>query len=198
MVPPFRQLRALTTDTTVRVYQAYSPAIARPAVAARTFVEPFRRGRMTWIKPSFLWMMYRSGYATKTDQECILAVDISHEGLIEALSLSCSSHHDPAVYPDSSAWQRALKVSPVRIQWDPERSLRLGPLDWRAIQIGLEREAVDLYLDRWITGITDVTPLARSIHAAVERGDEATARSLLPEETPYTLPEPLRRRIGAS
>jgi hypothetical protein len=197
-MPPHRQLRASVTPTTVRVYQAFSPAIAEAAVAARTFVAPFRRGRMTWIKPSFLWMMYRSGYATKPDQERILAVDLSHEGLREALSSACLSHHDPDVYPDSATWQRALKAAPVRVQWDPERSLRLGPLEWRAIQIGLEREAVDAYLDRWIVAVTDLTPLAREVHAAVERGDEVAARALLPLETPYELPEAIRKRIGAS
>jgi hypothetical protein len=44
------------------VYQAYSPHIAHAAIAAGTFVTPFKQGRMTWIKPSFLWMMYRSGW----------------------------------------------------------------------------------------------------------------------------------------
>lgn len=195
---PRHQLRASATATTVRVYQAFGPAIAEAALAAGTFVAPFRRGRMTWIKPSFLWMMYRSGYATKPDQERILAVDLTHEGFLAALSLACLSHHDPALHPDRAAWQRALKASPVRVQWDPERSLRLGPLDWRTIQIGLEGPAVDDYLDRWIVALTDLTPLARLVHAAVERGDEATARALLPEEPPYALPEDIRRRIDAS
>ncbi|TVS20816.1 MAG: DUF4291 family protein, partial [Planctomycetaceae bacterium] len=29
------------------------------AIASQTLVAPFRRDRMTWIKPSFTWMMYR-------------------------------------------------------------------------------------------------------------------------------------------
>ncbi len=51
---PRRQIRARYTETTIRVYQAYSPAIAEPALRAGTFVPPFKRERMTWIKPSFL------------------------------------------------------------------------------------------------------------------------------------------------
>jgi Domain of unknown function (DUF4291) len=37
-------------------------------------------GRMTWIKPSFNWMTYRSGYATKPGQEVVLGIDIAREG----------------------------------------------------------------------------------------------------------------------
>lgn len=54
-----RLVRAAYTDETITVYQAYSPQIAGAAVAAGTFVAPFSRERMTWIKPSFGWMMQR-------------------------------------------------------------------------------------------------------------------------------------------
>ena len=62
---PARQVRALYDGDTITVYQAYSSSIAEPALRAGRFVPPFSRTRMTWIKPSFLWMMYRSGWATK-------------------------------------------------------------------------------------------------------------------------------------
>ena len=67
--PPYRQVRALFDDETVTVYQAYSSSIAGPAVEAQTFVAPFKTDRMSWIKPSFLWMMYRSGRATTAHKE---------------------------------------------------------------------------------------------------------------------------------
>ena len=60
----------------VRVYQAYNSAIAAEAVALQTFGESFNLNRMTWIKPSFLWMMYRSNWGTKKNQECVLAIDV--------------------------------------------------------------------------------------------------------------------------
>jgi hypothetical protein len=67
-LPPFRQIRAACSATTITVYQAYSPAIAAPALAVGRFVAPFKRERMTWIKPSFLWMAYSAylsrGWAT--------------------------------------------------------------------------------------------------------------------------------------
>jgi hypothetical protein len=49
---------------TIVVYQAYRPAIAEAAVAAQRFVNPFSLKRMMWIKPSTLWMMHRSGWAS--------------------------------------------------------------------------------------------------------------------------------------
>ncbi len=50
-----RRIRAAYDNETIVVYQAYSPAIALPALQAQRFVAPFSRSRMTWIKPSFLW-----------------------------------------------------------------------------------------------------------------------------------------------
>jgi Domain of unknown function (DUF4291) len=65
---PYRQARAVFEESTIVVYQAYSPEIAEPSLAAGTFVPPFGMSRMTWIKPSFLWMAYRSGWASKPGQ----------------------------------------------------------------------------------------------------------------------------------
>lgn len=42
--------------------------------------------RMTWIKTNFLWMMYRSGWATKPGQNRILAIRISRDGFEEILA----------------------------------------------------------------------------------------------------------------
>ena len=84
--------------------------------------------------------------------------------------------------------------SPVRVQWDPERDLRLAPLPYRAIQIGLSGEAVERYVTQWIRSIEDVTALAHRIHDLVldERWDDA--RAALPRETPY---EPASSGISA-
>jgi len=195
---PARQIRALQSDTTVRVYQAYSPAIAEPALAKGTFVAPFKRERMTWIKPSFLWMAYRCGYGRKPGQEHVLALDVTREGFEWALANASLSHYDSDVHADQKSWQAGLKASPVRIQWDPERDLHHRPLNYRSIQIGLSGEAVGHYVDEWITRITDVTPVMHEIaaHVAANRLPEALA--LLPEETPYVLPEDLAKAIDAT
>ncbi|GAA1710940.1 hypothetical protein GCM10009745_68730 [Kribbella yunnanensis] len=55
---------------------------------------------MTWIKPSFLWMMYRCGWASKAGQARGLAIWMSRTGFEEALGESCLSHFAPTIYPD--------------------------------------------------------------------------------------------------
>lgn len=185
------QIRAKFDADTITVYQAYSPAIADPALVAGTFVPPFKRERMTWIKPSFLWMMYRCGWATKPDQERVLAIRVTREGFQWALDHSCPSSPGGM---DATEWRRRLKSSPVRVQWDPERDLHHQPLARRAIQIGLSGRAVHHFVDDWLVDLTDVTPLAHKIGALVRARDLDTARRLLPEEQPY--PEWPATRVG--
>jgi hypothetical protein len=59
-VPAEHEIRADFDRDTIAIYQAYSPAIADAALAAQRFVSPFSFHRMTWIKPSFHWLMHRS------------------------------------------------------------------------------------------------------------------------------------------
>jgi uncharacterized protein DUF4291 len=195
---PTRQVRADFDADTVVVYQAYSPAIAEPTIAAGRFVPPFKLDRMTWIKPSFLWMMYRCGWATKAGQERVLAVTITRDGLEWALAHSSLSHHDPAVYASHAEWVERKNTTPVRIQWDPERSLLLEPLDHRAIQIGLAGDAARRYVNDWTIAISDITALAHEIHSLVAAGDLTAATGRLPVERPYPLPDDLKALVGAT
>ena len=55
------EIRADYDRDTIAIYQAYSPAIAEAALEAGRFVPPFSFHRMTWIKPSFLWLMLVCG-----------------------------------------------------------------------------------------------------------------------------------------
>jgi len=182
---PQRQIRAVHDDRTIRVYQAYSHAIADAALARGTFVSPpFSMTRMTWIKPSFLWMMYRAGWGHKdAGQSRILALDITLQGLEWALAHSCPSHPEPGMSRED--WDALKDRSPVRIQWDPERDLHHNPLPHRAIQIGLGPAAVPLYVNGWIQRVTDVTTLAHEIHYLVQQGRLDDARTKLPPETIY-------------
>ncbi|MEU4246528.1 DUF4291 domain-containing protein [Amycolatopsis sp. NPDC026612] len=193
---PDRQIRAAQTGTTVRVYQAYPPAIADAALERQTFVEPFKRDRMTWIKPSFRWMAYRCGYGSKPGQERVLAIDITRGGFEWALANAALSK--PRRDQDEAAWKQQLKTSPVRIQWDPERDLDHTALNFRAIQIGLSGEAVDHYVDEWITAITDVTPVMRDIAGLLATDQLHKAVKLVPHEPPYDLPADLAEAIDAT
>ncbi|MFJ2772784.1 DUF4291 domain-containing protein [Streptomyces sp. NPDC087300] len=182
---PSHQIRARHTESTITVYQAYAPELGVPAARAGRFPAAWKRDRMTWIKPSFLWMMYRCGWATKEDQQTVLAVEITREGFDWALSRACLSHYARGVHPDQASWKRALKQAPSRVQWDPERDLHLAPLPHRSLQLGLTGDASRRYADEWTVSITDVTDLAHEIHARVRADDLTEARRLLPEERVY-------------
>jgi hypothetical protein len=182
---PERQIRAAYDERTIRVYQAYSDEIADAALIRGTFASPpFSMNRTTWIKPSFLWMMYRAGWGYKdAGQRRILAIDISREGFEWTLEHSCPSRPDPSMSKDD--WAKLKTASPIRIQWDPERDLHLQPLPHRTIQIGIGGEAVPLYVEQWVQQITDITDLAHTIHSLVERGQLDQAQAMLPVEQVY-------------
>jgi Domain of unknown function (DUF4291) len=172
---PRYEVRAQYDEQAVVVYQAYSPAIAIPAVKANRFVPPFSLNRMTWIKPSFLWLMHRSNWARKTGQEHILAVRMSREGWDEALAQAVLTTADPT----------ALGRARVHVQWDPERSLRGAPLNHYSIQVGVGRALIGTFADDWVLGITDITPQVHKIARLIQTGQAAKARRFLPPERSY-------------
>src|SRR4051812_27288606 len=113
-------------------------------------------------------MLYRSGYASKPNQEAILKIKLSHAGFLAILRRSVESTFNAKVYTSEAEWKRALDASTVRHQWDPERRLNGGKFDERrAIQIGIRGETVHAYVNEWIIGLEDVTPLAHAIDEAV-------------------------------
>ncbi|MFJ9113163.1 DUF4291 domain-containing protein [Streptomyces sp. NPDC102283] len=193
-LPPRYEIRARQTATTVTVYQAYRPAIGLPAARDGRFPDAWKRDRMTWIKPSFLWMMYRCGWGTKEGQEVVLAVEIDRGGLRWALAHAELSNYVRDVHPDQRSWKRSLRTAPARVQWDPERDLDLNPLPYRSLQLGLSGEAARRYADEWTVSVRDVTPLAREVRAAVRAGERERAAALLPVEGPLDLaaPRPVR------
>lgn len=179
---------------TVRVYQAYNHTIADEAVSLGRFGPSFKIDRMTWIKPSFLWMMYRSGWATKTDQERILAIDITREGFDHILSQVVLSSYDRDLYASREEWQTKLQASPVRCQWDPDRDIYGNKLARRAIQLGLRGEMVHNYIHKWIVEIRDITEYVADTRAAVQSGKFSA--ELLPQEEPYPLENSIKRTLG--
>ena len=191
-----KQIRAVYDEQTITVYQAYREDIATPAVANQKFVPPFKMERMTWIKPSFLWMMYRAGWATKEGQEHILAIKIKREGFEWALTNCCLSHFDSSLFSTQEDWKTKLQNSPVRLQWDPEKDIHLQNLNYRSIQIGLTGAAVKHYVNDWIVAIDDITPLCRQIHTLILDKKIEEAKSLLPLENIYPLSSELKLLVG--
>lgn len=190
-----REIRADYDSQTIVVYQAYSPAIARPAIEHGRFQEPFSWNRMTWIKPSFLWLMARSNWGEKSGQEFILAVRIKRSGWEEALSAGVLASFQRRVHPSSDAWRQAFADATVHVQWDPERSLQGKKLEHRSIQVGLSRHVIRQFTDEWIVEIRDLSPTAKRIRQLVRAGEHARAKRLLPPERVYEVPASIRARL---
>ncbi|PUB19847.1 uncharacterized protein DUF4291 [Promicromonospora sp. AC04] len=190
---PKRQVRAAYDADTITVYQAYPPAIADAALRAGRFVPPFKRERMTWVKPSFCWMMYRSGWATKPGQERVLAVRMSRAGFERALGMAALSHFDPTLHADAAAWAAQKSDSPVRVQWDPERTPSGSALQYRSLQVGIGGAAVDAYVDEWVVRLEDITDRVVAWRGELAGGGAPE----LPEEVPYALPVGVAARIRA-
>ncbi|KAM4060146.1 ATP-dependent RNA helicase [Hirsutella rhossiliensis] len=215
--PPYRQIRALYDDSTITVYQAYNRIIAEAAVEAqRLNASPtYRAGRMTWIKPSWAWMMYRSGYSFKDPgQERILAITMKREHFIALLkrgvltkkrrppleessspsssSRANNSKNNDNTYSDANSSSSA----DVRIQWDPERTVRLEPLPYRSIQIGIPAALSSIWANEYITEIRDVTDRAQELKRVLEKRPGITAAELaelglVPEERPFLVSDEL-------
>ncbi len=197
-MPQIHEIRADYDDTTLIVYQAYPAAIAEAALRAGKFVAPFSLSRMTWIKPSFLWMMERSNWGLKMGQERTLAVRITRTGWEEALSLAVLTHPEKSVYPDAEEWRRQLDKAWVSVQWDPERDLRGAPQDHRSIQVGISRHLVDKYVNEWTMELQDVTLLVRKLHGLIQSGQAAKAKQFLPGERVYPVNAAIAKRLGMS
>jgi hypothetical protein len=190
------QIRADYDKDTIVVYQAFSPEVADAALAAGTFVEPFSFQRMTWIKPSFLWLMERSNWGTKSGQERILAVRVRRAGWDEALATGVLTHPVPKIHGSAERWANLFDGATVHVQWDPERSLRGSALDHYSIQVGISRHLIDRYVKESVIQITDRTPEVRKIHALLRGGKADKAKALLPAERVYPAATETAKRLG--
>eukprot|EP00531_Pseudo-nitzschia_arenysensis_P004940 CAMPEP_0116114558 /NCGR_PEP_ID=MMETSP0329-20121206/44_1 /TAXON_ID=697910 /ORGANISM="Pseudo-nitzschia arenysensis, Strain B593" /LENGTH=261 /DNA_ID=CAMNT_0003607945 /DNA_START=31 /DNA_END=816 /DNA_ORIENTATION=+ len=150
----------------VYFYQAYCNEIADYAITHQRFGgKRWNSSRMTWIKPSFAWMLYRAGYGKKSGQERVLRIKLSHSSVAHILSRCKLAHRG---HTDSSANGGCGKV-----QWDPERDLyspvdrgRLEPRKLprtRAIQIGMSGTLSEYYVSNLLS-VEDVTELAHQIY----------------------------------
>lgn len=177
-----RHILAQFDDDSIVVYQAYSPAIAQHAVEHQRFGGAFSYERMSWIKPNFLWMMYRSGWATKQGQERILAVTLPRAFFDEILRRSVPSTFDSAAGGARACWADAVAKSDVRLQWDPDHDPTGRRAARRAVQLGLRGVTLGRYGEQELIAVEDITPFVaeQRPHAA---GDLASL--YVPEESVY-------------
>jgi hypothetical protein len=194
-LPALREIRADFDSEGIVVYQAYGDRIADAALRARTFVAPFSFNRMTWIKPSFRWLMHRSNWAQRSGQERILRVRIKRSGWDKALAIGVLTSPDGPIFGNAAHWQSAFENAHVHVQWDTERSQRGAALDHYSIQVGLSRHIIREFVDSWILEIEDFTPIVRKLYDLVHGGRTKEATRLMPPERVYPVQGDVARRL---
>lgn len=183
-----RHILAHFDEQTIVVYQAYRASIAQYAVAHGHFGGEFSYARMSWIKPNFLWMMYRSGWGTKAGQEHTLGLRLRRSFFDCLLRQAISSSFDPRQFPDADAWRAALQPSDVRLQWDPDHDPAGTPLARRAIQLGLRGAVLEAFGTAELLEVIDMTAFVAEQEAHLTAG--AATALMTPTERIYTPTDP--------
>lgn len=183
-------------ENEIVVYQAYKPAIAAFAVKNQYLGGPdFSFGRMSWIKPNFLWMMYRCGWGEKENQERVLALWLDKADFEKILEQAVFSAFQPDRYPDRDAWKQDIQTRKVRLQWDPDHDPYGNSLSRRAIQLGLKGEMLADFGKRQIRRVEDLTEFVTEQKAFVR--SKQLNQLLVPKERVFQVQdESLKAKIG--
>lgn len=189
-----RHILASFDEETIVVYQAYSPAIGCYAAQHGLFGGDFRYGRMSWIKPNFLWMMYRSNWGRSSGQEVVLAVRLRRTFFDSILEQAVPSSFDSAMYATQADWQVAVEQSEVRLQWDPDHLPNGDKEERRAIQLGLRGAMLEAYGKKEAVEIVDMSEFVASQYEHVSHG--RINELVTPLERPYLPSEHVALRIG--
>ena len=152
-----RHILAQFDDETIIVYQAFRPEIGRHVAKHGRFGDNFSRSRMSWIKPNFLWMMFRSGWGTKVNQEVTLGLRLRRTFFDSLLAAAVPSAFPPACYATEQDWSQAVANSSVRLQWDPDHDPRGAKLERRAIQLGLRGQLLESFAARELVEVLDLS-----------------------------------------
>lgn len=183
-----RHILAQFDDESIIVYQAYCPAIGRYAVEHGRFGGEFSYSRMSWVKPNFLWMMYRNGWGTKENQDVTLALRIRRTLFDVLLAEAVPSTWDRDLFATREEWERAVGRSAVRLQWDPDHHPSGAKLDRRAIQLGLRGRVLEAFGTRELLEVIDLSEFVAEQRGALSRGVSAL---LAPRERVYLPADPV-------
>ena len=192
--PDGKHILAQWDEATIIVYQAYRPSIADFAVNNGAFGGDFSFSRMSWIKPNFLWMMYRSQWGTTSGQEVVLAIVLRRTFFDALLAQAVPSSFDSTLYPTRESWHAAVDESDVRLQWDPDHLPSGAPLARRAIQLGLRRAALAGWNGDDLLGVHDISEFVaqQRVHAQAP-----FTHLVVPTERAYPVEDPeARKRLG--
>ena len=154
-----KHIMAQYDDESIIVYQAYRPAIGKFAAKKQYFGGEYKFSRMSWIKPNFLWMMYRSGWGSKPGQEITLAIRLKKEFFDNILVNAFPSSNYIGL--DNKEFTKRVKETNVRLQWDPDHNPHGGKEERRAVQLGLRNEFLEPFKGDGIVEITDISDFVR-------------------------------------
>ena len=184
-------------DSSVIVYQAYRPSIGHFAARHGYFGGEFSFSRMSWIKPNFLWMMYRNGWGTKEGQEVTLAIRLQRSAFVTILVEAVHSTYVAEVYGSEASWKHVVETSQVRLQWDPDHDPSGAKLERRAIQLGLRGEILARFARKWIIEIEDISNFVQEQREYAVSGNYAQLVTPLESVYPVTDVE-IARKLGIS
>ena len=183
-----RHILAQYDDDTIIVYQAYRPTIGRYVAEHGAFGGDFSYSRMSWIKPNFLWMMYRSGWGTKEGQEVTLALRLRRTFFDSLLAQAVPSSWDRDLFATEEEWSRAVGGSTVRLQWDPDHHPSGAKLERRAIQLGLRGSALESFGRRELVEVMDVSEFVAEQREHLSSG--GVSALVVPRERVYRPADP--------
>jgi len=178
-----RHILAHHDAATIVVYQAYRPSIGAYAIRHGTLDGDFSYRRMSWIKPNFLWMMYRSGWGTKQGQDVVLGFRLQRQFFDGLLSQAVASTFPASGLSSRADWAAAVARSNVRLQWDPDHDPAGKPLARRAIQLGLRGPVLLAFGKRELLEVIDMTPFVAVQRQLFQCTGVAELRT--PVERPY-------------
>lgn len=150
-----KHIMAQFDDKSIIVYQSYRPEIGNFAAKHQYFGGAFSYSRMSWIKPNFLWMMYRNGWGVKEGQEITLAIRLKRSFFDDILKNAFPSSNYIGL--ESNEFSKRVKYTNVRLQWDPDHSPYGGKLERRAIQLGLRNDFLLPFKGEGILEIIDIS-----------------------------------------
>lgn len=175
-------IMAQFNDEEIIVYQSYKKRIGDFAIKNQYFGGDFSLERMTWIKPNFLWMMYRNGWGTKDGQESVLAIHLKISAFKRYLENAVYSSYNDRLEISREQWQNQVKESSVRLQWDPDHDPFGNKLERRAIQIGLRNEFTHSFAKEDILLIEDISDFVKEQYQFVLNDDLDSL--MIPDEKP--------------
>lgn len=171
-------------DDSVIVYQAYNPSIGRFATENNYFGGDFSYSRMSWIKPNFLWMMYRSGWGIKKNQEVTLAIRLKRSFFDLLLSEAIHSSFDSRLYCSREEWQQKVASSNVRLQWDPDHKPLGARLQRRAIQLGLRGKILEGFRGSGIIAIENISDFVAEQRQFTQKANQSYLKTPLEKQYP--------------